>query len=142
MSNSTTIKKRPIGITVPIRKTDASYFDSTYDTLSQTRANIINLIYTRPGERRMQPTFGCRLWTLVFEQNIDSIAEVARNIVAEDVANWITGVTVTNVDVSLLKNDESTDDRDIYRLHVVINFVVNATKEADSIALNVDNRSG
>lgn len=130
--------KTPIGITIPIRKTASAYFDQTYDTLSQMRANIINLLNTKPGERRMQPGFGSRLWTLAFEQNTEMIQEMARRIVEEDIGLWVPGVTVTFTDVSTLKSEQSQDDRDIYRLHISVQFVVNATKQTDTIELNVD----
>jgi phage baseplate assembly protein W len=130
--------KTPIGIVLPIRKGTATYFDQSYDTLTQVRSNIINLLNTHPGERRMQPTFGSRLWTLNFEQNLDFAAEAAKRIVAEDIAAWVPGVTVTDIDVSLLKSDKSINDRDIYRLHIALNFVVDTTKQTDTIELDVD----
>lgn len=86
----------------------------------------------------MQPTFGCRLWNLAFEQNVDFLSEVARKMVMEDVASWISGVTVSGVDVTLLKSDGVRDDRDIYRLHIAISFMVDATKQLDTIELDVD----
>ena len=131
--------RTPIGITIPIRKGKAAYFEQSYDTLTQTRSNIYNLLNTKPGERRMQPTFGSRLWTLAFEQHTDVLVEMARRIVTEDISSWVPGVTVTFVDISLLKSELSTDDRDIYRLHISVNFVVNTTKQADTIELNVEN---
>lgn len=133
-----TSTQTPIGITLPIRKGVASYFEQSYDTLTQVRSNIINLLNTRPGERRMQPTFGSRLWTLNFEPNMEILTEMAQRIVAEDVAAWVPGVTVTNIDVSLLKSEQSLDDRDIYRLHIALDFVVDTTKQTDTIELDVD----
>lgn len=130
--------KFPIGITIPIRKTASSYFDQSYDTLTQIRSNIINLLNTKPGERRMQPTFGSRLWTLVFEQNTEMLAEKARRIVEEDISIWVPGVTISNTDVSLLKNQQSIEDIDIYRLHISVQYVVNTTKQSDILELNVD----
>jgi phage baseplate assembly protein W len=134
-----TVQRTPIGITLPIRKGASSYFEQSYDTLTQTRSNIINLLNTRPGERRMQPTFGTRLWTLVFEQNVEALPEIAKKIVEEDISSWVPGVTVVDIDVSLLKSDQSIDDRDIYRLHIAVRFVVDATRQLDTVEFNVDN---
>lgn len=134
-----TTAKIPIGITLPIQRGISSYFEQSYDTLSQVKSNITNLLNTRPGERRMQPLFFCRLWNLAFEQNTDIITEIAKNIIEEDITSWIPGVTILNTDVSLLKREQSIDNRDIYRLHIVVEFMVNSTKQSDSIELNVDN---
>ena len=136
-----TTPKVPLGITVPIRKTTAGYFDQSFDSLTQIRSNIINLLNTRPGERRMQPTFGTRLWTLAFDQNTAMLPDIARKTIVEDINIWIPGVTVVNVDVNPLKSDKTTDDRDIYRLHIAVQFLVNATKQTDTIEVNVDSRS-
>ncbi len=129
----------PIGITIPIRNGNSGYFDQSFDTLTQTKTNIINLLNTRPGERRMQPTFGTRLWNLVFEQNLESLPDIASNLIREDISNWIPNVSVTKVDSTLLKSDLSTDDRDIYRLQVSVSFMLNMTKQTDTVTVTVDN---
>jgi len=132
-------QKQPIGITIPIRDGPSGYFEQSFDTLSQTRSNIYNLLNTRPGERRMQPTFGTRLHGLVFEQNVEVLPEIASNIVKEDISAWIPNVTVTNITPTLLKNEERQSDIDIYRLSIKIEFILNLTKQKDIITVVVDN---
>ena len=132
-------QKQPIGITIPIRDGPSGYFEQSFDTLSQTRSNIYNLLSTRPGERRMQPTFGTRLHGLVFEQNVEVLPEIASNIVKEDISAWIPNVTVTNITPTLLKNEERQSDIDIYRLSIKIEFILNLTKQKDIITVVVDN---
>lgn len=129
----------PIGITVPIQNGNSGYFAQSFDTLSQTKANIINLLNTRQGERRMQPTFGSRLWNLVFEQNVDTLREQAVQIVSEDIATWIPNVTVIDASADLLKSDQSRDDRDIYRLNIAVTFMVNMTKQKDTVMVTIEN---
>jgi len=132
-------QKQPIGITIPIRDGPSGYFEQSFDTLSQTRSNIYNLLNTRPGERRMQPTFGTRLHGLVFEQNVEVLPEIASNIVKEDISAWTPNVTVTNITPTLLKNEERQSDIDIYRLSIKIEFILNLTKQKDIITVVVDN---
>ena len=129
----------PIGITLPIRGANSGYFEQSYDTLSAVKTNIINLLNTRQGERRMQPTFGTRLWTILFEQNIDNLPEIASNIIKEDVATWIPNVTVIDVTSNLLKSDQSSDARDIYRLQVAVLFMLDMTKQQDTVTITVEN---
>jgi phage baseplate assembly protein W len=131
--------KTPIGITLPFRNSNSGYFEQSYDTLTQTKANIINLLNTRPGERRMQPTFGSRLWGLLFEQHTDSLPDIASNIVKEDVSMWIPNITVIDVTANLYKSDQTSADRDIYRLQVAVIFMLNMTKQTDTVTITIDN---
>jgi len=132
------IKNTPIGITFPIRDGQAGYFEQSTDNLTAYRMNIINLLRTRPGERRMNPTFGCRLWNAVFEPNDDFIAKKVETIIKEDVTQWIPGITVNAVDVKYMNDDQSVDLRDIYKLYIVVSFVVNSINASDSIELTLD----
>jgi hypothetical protein len=135
----TTQTQTPIGLTIPLRNGNSGYFEQSYDTLTQTKSNIINLLNTKPGERRMQPTFGTRLWRLLFEQNVDNLTEIASNIVKEDISMWIPSVTVVDVTSNLYKSDQTTDNRDIYRLQLVVEFMLNMTKQQDTVTITIDN---
>ena len=133
------IIQTPLGITLPIRDGNSGYFEQSYDTLTQTKSNIINLLNTRPGERRMQPTFGARLWNLLFEQNVDTLPDIAANVVKEDIAIWIPNITVIDVTANLYKSDQTSTDRDIYRLQVAVIFMLNMTKQTDTVTITIDN---
>lgn len=129
----------PIGITLPIRDGNSGYFDQTFDTLTQVKTNILNLLNTRQGERRMQPTFGSRLWNLVFEQNVDTLKDQAVNIVTEDIFSWIPNVTVTDVTANLLTSDQIAANKDIYLLNIAVTFMVNMTKQSDTVVVTINN---
>lgn len=101
--------------------------------------NIINLLNTRPGERRLQPTFGTRLWNLTFEQNIDTLKDQAVNIVNEDIMAWVPNVTVTDVTANLLTSNQINSNTDMYMLEVIVNFYVNLTKQSDTVIVTVNN---
>lgn len=132
------LKNTPIGINLPIQGGNSGYFDQSTDSFTAYRMNIINLIRTNPGERRMNPTFGCRLWTLVFEPNDDFIPEKVSKIVKEDVARWIPGVTVNSVDVKYFEDDKSIDLRDIYKLYIAVKFTVDAINQSDVVEIILD----
>lgn len=133
------IKQIPIGITIPIRDGNNGYFEQSYDTLTQVKSNIINLLNTKPGERRMKPTFGCRLWNLVFEQNIDTLEDIAVETVKNDIMSWIPNVSVLNVTSKLFKSNKRSNDQDIYQLRISITFVLNLTKQKDVVDIVIDN---
>jgi len=131
-------KKTPIGLVLPIQNGNSGYFDQAYDSFTQKRMNIINLLRTRIGERRMQPLFGSRLWTVVFEQNTELLPEIITNIVTEDVNRWIDGVEVKKVTVQVPQIDATTDYRDIYTVLVTVQFVDVATQQAGNVEIYID----
>lgn len=132
------VKNTPIGITFPIRDGQSGYFEQSTDSFTAYRMNITNLLRTRQGERRLNPTFGSRLWTVVFEQNDDFVAQKVETIIREDVSQWIPGITVQSVDVKYLNGDQSTDLRDIYKLYIVVTFVIDSINASDSVELTLD----
>ena len=131
--------KHPIGLTLPIQGGDNGFFDQSYDTLTQTKMNIINLLNTKQGERRFQPTFGCRLWNITFEQNIDTLSDIANNIISEDISMWISNATVIDVTSTLYSNEEISHDKDIYKLNIAVKFMINMTKQEDTINITINN---
>jgi phage baseplate assembly protein W len=137
MPQSTTQVKIPIGLTLPIQNGGIGFFEQTFDTFTATKTNIINLLRTKPGERRMQPLFGCRLYNAVFEQNTEILPEYIQNIIKEDISNWIPNVTVDKVDVKFYQNEE-TNVTDIYRIYVAVKFTVNVIEKSDTIELVID----
>lgn len=135
----TQTKLIPIGITLPIRDANSGFFEQSYDSLTATKNNIINLLNTKQGERRMQPTFGTRLWTILFEQNVDNLTEIASNIIKEDISMWIPDVSVIDVTSNLLKSDQSSANADIYMLQIAVVFMLNMTKQTDTVTITVQN---
>jgi len=132
------VKNTPIGISFPLRDGNAGYFEQSTDSFTAYRMNITNLLRTRQGERRMNPTFGSRLWTAVFEQNDDFIAKKVESIISEDISQWIPGITVSSVDVKYLNDDKSVNLRDTYKLYIVVTFVIDSINASDSVELTLD----
>lgn len=128
----------PIGLMLPLQRGNVGYFDQSFDSFTAYRMNIINLVRTKPGERRMNPTFGCRLWTLVFEPNDSFIPDKVGKIIREDVSRWIPGVSVSSIDVKYFEDDKSTDLRDIYKLYIVVTFVVDSINQEDVVEITLD----
>jgi phage baseplate assembly protein W len=132
------VKNTSIGLMLPLQRGNVGYFDQSFDSFTAYRMNIINLVRTKPGERRMNPTFWCRLWTLVFEPNDSFIPDKVRKIIREDVSRWIPGVSVSSVDVKYFEDDKSTDLRDIYKLYIAVTFVVDSINQEDVVEITLD----
>ena len=55
-----------IGISLPFN--GPTGFNSTFDTATQLKSNLIAFLLTNKGERVLNPTFGANLRELIFEQ--------------------------------------------------------------------------
>jgi len=136
------IKNTAIGINLPIRVGSNGYFDQTTDSYSAIKNNIVNLLRTIPGERRMNPDFGCRLWNIVFEPNDSFIVEKVTDIIKDDIKKWIYGVSVTDVVVKYYNDvDGNVNSKDIYKLYISVSFIINSINQQDMVELILDTNS-
>lgn len=132
------VKKTPLGLILPIRDGNNGYFDQAYDSFTQKRMNIINLIRTKAGERRMQPQFGSRLWSVIFDQHTEVLTDIISNVVREDISRWIDGVIVKKVSVQIPQISETTDYRDIYTVLVDIIFEDISTQQEGNVEVIIN----
>jgi phage baseplate assembly protein W len=129
----------PIGLVLPITNGNRGYFEQAFDSFTQKRMNLINLLRTRPGERRFQPTFGTRLWNVVFDQNSTILKDVITKTVTEDVAQWIDGVIIQNVSIQVPQETSgTTPDLDIYSVLITVTFQDTATQQTGNIQVMVN----
>ncbi len=84
------------------------------------------ILSTSPGQRVMRPTFGCRLYELVFAPNNNHTAAQARRYVEEALGMWEPRIRVTRVDAHPDENDRS-------RLIIFIEYQVKATHDQRSL---------
>jgi phage baseplate assembly protein W len=124
----------PIGLTLPLRSGINGYFEQSYDTLTQIKANITNFLSTRPGERRFNPQFGTKLYQYLFDQNIEGFDEILKNVIKEDINYWFPNVIVNTVflDITTAQKNKNTDN---YIINLKIQFTVN--NQTDVLGLTV-----
>lgn len=133
------LKNTPLGINLPIQiGQNSGYFDQSFDSFTQIRMNIINLLRTIPGERRMQPSFGCRLWNMLFEPNDGIIPEKINNIIRDDIIKWIPGVSVKDITVNYYSDDETIKAKDMYKLYIVVKFTITSINQDDVVEIYLD----
>lgn len=125
----------PIGLTLPFQIGKNGYFEQSYDTFTQIKSNITNLLRTKKGERRMNPNFGSGLQEYLFEQNVLESPEILKQIITDEINNYIPGVTVNKIDVGL-SNNEKNQLTDSYILYIKIQFTFN--NQTDSLELTVN----
>ncbi len=99
---------------------------ATYDDHVEQMLEL--LLFTRPGERVNQPTFGCGLLDQVFAPNSPEIAAALSVTIAAAISLWLGDVlSVTSLDVTAQGG----------KLIVDIGYTVLATGSATNLPLSV-----
>lgn len=94
-----------IGAPYPIRSNSQGYFYSQKG-LSQIKSDLLILLMTEPGERCMLPQYGTPLRSLLFEQNDETTAEKARQLIIDSINMWEPRVTIEQLEVKTGLDDE------------------------------------
>lgn len=123
---------KSVGVVLPISKGNNGYFDVSYDTKTQIKSNIKNLLLTQKGERLMQPDFGSNLKKLIFEQltpaalesNIESVINEAINrwmpyINIEEIVYYVTEDSY-NIELELKYSLKYSNAETLEQLNIVI----------------------
>ena len=113
-----------IGVAFPLDETNM--FSGTETIQEQSKANLIILLLTEPGERINLPNYGVGIRKLLFEQkiNIDILKEKIQN----QTAFYIPNITVLNVETSLSEEEET--------VFISISYKSNLDGSMDNIQLN------
>lgn len=84
------------------------------------------LLSTRPGERVMQPDYGCGLHAMVFESIDESTVTELKDIIERAVLFYEPRITLENIDVD-------TEDELEGRLKIQLNYTVRTTNTRSNI---------
>ena len=68
--------------------------------VDQIKADLLQLLLTTPGERVMTPLFGTPLKKLIFEQNDEALALIAKQMIASSIKTWEPRIIVDNIRVT------------------------------------------
>ena len=79
------------------------------------------ILATRPGERRMRPTFGCQIHELVFAPMNATTFGYMRRYVEEALAQWEPRIDVASVEVASSPQDGWVD--------ITIGYQIRSTKD-------------
>jgi phage baseplate assembly protein W len=116
-----------IGCSLPFNG-PAGPFNSTYSTKDQVKSNLINLLLTSPGERIMNPQFGCNLRNTIFEGINEDLTESIQNIISTSVSIFVPEVELTEILVDISNPDS-------YTVSVIIKYRLIISQEADQVTL-------
>ena len=125
-----------LGIGINKRSSVGGIFAVNYTTLTQAKDNLKNLILTRKGERIMNPTFGCDIYKVLFEQMDGGLIESKiESTILDAVSNWL---PYLNIDEIIF--DYDNNDIDNNRINIELKFsLVSNPNLGESVTINVNN---
>ena len=117
-----------VGIDLPVRRDDSEkgWFVSTSTTIEAVKNNIINLLQTNEGERVMQPSLGCDLRSVIFEQIDESTLLTIQDTILDSLEFWLPFVEVKDIQVA-------NDDRRTDMNQVVVRIIFNLTQDPNTL---------
>jgi phage baseplate assembly protein W len=93
-----------VAISHPFRIDATGRTATTKDTRTLVRELIQQVLFTRPGERVMRPTFGAGVHQLVFAPATDEVAAIAQHLVRSALQQWLaTWIEVRDVSVEAVE---------------------------------------
>ena len=125
-----------LGIGINKSSDKGGIFAVNYTTLTQAKDNLKNLILTRKGERIMNPTFGCDIWKVLFEQIDGGIIEnKIESTILDAVSNWL---PYLNIDEIIFDYDNNDIDNNRINLELKFSLISNPNL-GESVTINVNN---
>lgn len=123
-----------IGIGIDRSSNSNGIFSVNLTTLSQAKDNLKNLIMTKKGERIMYPTFGCDVWSLLFEPIIaGEIDNQIETTILRAVDNWMPYI---NIDEIIF--DYNDEDIDKHKINLDIKFSLKSNESlSDKITISI-----
>ena len=93
-------------IVLGVKFTNAdSIFKPIYSVREQAKENLKTLLFTRIGERYMQPSYGTSLLNLLFEPNTIQIKEDVSELLVDPINTWLPYISIENINVVTAEED-------------------------------------
>jgi phage baseplate assembly protein W len=125
-----------LGVGINKSSNKGGIFSVNYTTLTQAKDNLKNLILTRKGERYLNPTFGCDISRVLFEQMDSNLIEnQIENTILDAVSNWL---PYLNIDEIIFDYDNNDIDNNRINLDIKFSLVSNPNL-GESVQITVNN---
>lgn len=90
------------------------------------RQSLFLLISTSPGERLMNPTYGCDLQSVVFDRLTDAVRFEIISLVSMAILRFEPRITVNEVVVTIVSRDPGL-------IHILVDYTVDQTNSRSNI---------
>lgn len=94
-----------IALQYPFQKTSRGLL-AQKKGVDSIKADLLQLLLTRPGERVMLPDFGTPLNRLIFDPNDAILRDAAKTMIVNSINKWEPRIIVDNINVSLASMED------------------------------------
>jgi phage baseplate assembly protein W len=100
------------GIAYPLTKHHQGFLHNSETDLDQIKSNLATIILTEPGERVMNPVFGCALSTVHLNQIKEMVLKDFKQRVTTSLMKWEKRVQINDIQINLqtIKNEALGDE--------------------------------
>lgn len=116
---------------VDINFQQANIFASTQTYQREAVSQFKNLLLTYPGERYLNPAFGCLLKKIIFEPNVYTIKQKIGDVIQTAVSTFCPFINIEELNV-ITAEDDPTLNNDV---KITITFTVNNSKTGQRIEI-------
>jgi len=125
-----------LGIGINKSSNKGGIFSVNYTTLTQARENLKNLILTKKGERLLNPTFGCDIWKVLFEQMDNNLIEnQIETSILDAVSIWLPYLSIDEI---IFDYDDNDIDNNRISLDIKFSLISNPNL-GESVQITVNN---
>ena len=125
-----------LGIGINKSSNKGGIFSVNYTTLTQARENLKNLILTKKGERLLNPTFGCDIWKVLFEQLDGNLIEnQIETSILDAVSIWLPYLSIDEI---IFDYDDNDIDNNRNGLDIKFSLISNPNL-GESVQITVNN---
>tara|TARA_R110002074_G_scaffold362660_1_gene535787 strand:+ start:3904 stop:4344 length:441 start_codon:yes stop_codon:yes gene_type:complete len=114
-------KTRSNGLGIKYVSNGGQLFRPIYVDIDQASENLKNLLLTRFGERVLQPTFGCKLFEILFQPNVFELKDKIKDVILQPVNFWLPYITIDEIDVITNQDDPNL----VHHVQITITFSSN-----------------
>ena len=115
-----------IGLELPLNHGQEGFFTQTKTSLEQTKSNIKNLLLTKIGERLGNPTFGCNLRSVLFEQENTDIESKIEEEIRQAIGEFLPFVDIQKIETLL-----SPTNKNIINVRLKFGLNIDATSQEE-----------
>ncbi len=107
-----------LGISFPLTSDYKGSVEYTPSIVRSIEDSLKQILLTNRGERPMNPSFGCDLRKIVFEDDLTFISELAKQYILESIEEFEKRIMLKNgaKDIYITKIDETINIRIIYMI--------------------------
>ncbi len=119
---------------LPLQRDEQDGFMLNKTVLEAVRQNMRMLVLTSPGERVMDPNFGCGIRRLLFEQANDRVYGEAETRIRSQISRYLSFVNIIDID---FQEDNDTGLSSGNAVTIQIRYTVSSLSDVNILAISV-----